>query len=583
VNAQLTEDPAARPGAMSDIEPTPGTSGAHRGVRIDVRDLSRRVRVRRRGEVTLVDGASFTLEAGQLVAIVGPSGAGKTTLLEAIAGIAPATSGSVHFDGIDVYANLATFRSVLGYVPQDDIIHTDLPLRRTLSYAAQLRLPSSTTANEIDHAVRDALDAVGLTDQADVRVGSLSGGQRKRASIAVELLTDPHVFFLDEPTSGLDPITSTELVTRLRQLADRSATVVFTTHSVDDLARCDRVVFMTRGGRVGFVGTVDEALDRFGVSSVPELYRRLADGNVTFEAAGTTAPVPAPYVDPRKVIGRPVANALTQWSVLTRRTLETLTRNRLTLAILIGSPALVIAMFAILFRPGAFDPHDPSPSSMVMIGFWVVFAAFFFGLTYGLLQITTERTILRREHLVGLRLGPYVASKVTVLVPFLLLVIVGMLAVLRLLDRLPSRPLAVYTSIGVGLLLCAVAALGLGLLTSAAVANVAQATLALPMLCFPAVLFSGAILPVHLMARAGAALSAVIPTRWTFEAMGHDLGARAILAEGDSPLGPPLLASYGDAGTNSTGVYWLVLAVFAVAFLVGTWRVLVRTTQGSMR
>ena len=110
---------------------------------------------------------------------------------------------------------------------------------------------------------------------------------------------------------------------------------------------------------------------------------------------------------------------------------------------------------------------------MVMIGFWVVFAAFFFGLTYGLLQICTERTILRREHLVGLRLGAYVASKVTVLVPFLLLVIVAMLGVLRLLDRLPSRPLSTYASMGVGLLLCAVAALGLGLLTSAMVGNVA--------------------------------------------------------------------------------------------------------------
>ena len=195
-----------------------------------------------------------------------------------------------------------------------------------------------------------------------------------------------------------------------------------------------------------------------------------------------------------------MASGLTQWGVLTQRTLETLVRNRLTLAILLGSPALVVAMFAILFRPGAFDYQDPSPSSMVMIGFWVVFAAFFFGLTYGLLQICTERTILRRERLVGLRLGAYVASKVTVLMPFLLVVVVAMLGVLRLLDRLPNRPLSTYASIGVGLLLCSLAALGLGLLTSAAVGNVAQATLALPMLCFPAVLFSGAILPVNLMA-----------------------------------------------------------------------------------
>ena len=186
---------------------TPAASVAPRGVRIDVNELSRRVRVRNRGELTLLDAVSFSLSAGELVAIVGPSGAGKTTLLEAIAGIAPPTSGSVRFDGIDLHANLGTFRSVLGYVPQDDIIHADLPLQRTLRYAARLRLPSSTTAAEVDDAVRDAIDAVGLTEHADVRVGSLSGGQRKRASIAVELLTDPHVFFLDEPTSGLDPVT----------------------------------------------------------------------------------------------------------------------------------------------------------------------------------------------------------------------------------------------------------------------------------------------------------------------------------------------------------------------------------------
>jgi hypothetical protein len=278
-----------------------------------------------------------------------------------------------------------------------------------------------------------------------------------------------------------------------------------------------------------------------------------------------------------------VANGFTQWRVLTRRTLDTILRNHLTLAILVGSPALVVAMFAILFRPGAFDVQDPSPSSMVMIGFWVVFAAFFFGLTYGLLQICTERSILRRERLVGLRLGAYVASKVTVLVPFLLLVVVAMLAVLRGLDRLPSRSVSTYASLGVTLLLCAVAALSLGLLASASVGNVAQATLALPMLCFPAVLFSGAILPVNVMARTGQLLSAWIPTRWAFEAIGHDLGARRILAEGNSRLGPPLLASYGNAGTQSTVIYWLILSGFATVFLVGTWLVLVRSTRRSTR
>jgi len=552
------------------------------GIGVEVDDLHRQVRGRHGQRVTLLDAVSFTLSPGELVAIVGPSGAGKTTVLEAIAGITPPTSGTVRFDGIDLYEHPARFRSVLGYVPQDDIVHTELPLQRMLRYAARLRLPSATGSAEVDAAVGGALDAVGLAGHANVRVGSLSGGQRKRASIAVELLTDPRVFFLDEPTSGLDPVTSAELVDHLRCLADQSATVVFTTHSAEDLAVCDRVVFMARGGRVGFVGTIDDALEHFGVRSVPELYHCLAGSDcATF--TGGTGIAPAREAGPGDFAMRPVASGLTQWGVLTRRTFETLLRNRLTLAILLGSPALVIAMFAILFRPGAFDPRHPSPSSMVMVGFWIVFAAFFFGLTYGLLQICTERTILQRERVVGLRLGAYVASKVTVLAPFLLLVVGAMLAVLRVLDRLPGRSTSTYASIGVSLFLCAIAALGLGLLASAAVGTVTQATLALPMLCFPAVLFSGAILPVHLMARAGAALSAVIPTRWAFEAIGHDLGAKRILATGHSPLGPPLLASYGDAGAHSSGMYWTILATFAIVFLVATWRLLVRSTSRSIR
>ena len=245
-------------GAVAMLVPT--TDVPVRGVRIDVDKLCRRVRVRHRGALTLLDSASFTVAAGELVAIIGPSGAGKTTLLETIAGIGPTTSGSVRFDGIDLHANLGAFRSVLGYVPQDDIVHAELPLRRMLRYAARLRLPSSTSATEVDEVVSDAIDAVGLTGQVDVEVGSLSGGQRKRASIAVELLTDPHVFFLDEPTSGLDPITGAELVSRLRDLADRSATVLFTTHSVEDVVHCDRIVCMAPGGRIAFVGPVADAL-----------------------------------------------------------------------------------------------------------------------------------------------------------------------------------------------------------------------------------------------------------------------------------------------------------------------------------
>jgi ABC-type multidrug transport system ATPase subunit len=519
---------------------------------------------------------SFVARPGELVGIVGGSGAGKTTLIEALAGVRPADGGEVRFDG---NANDA-YRAILGYVPQDDIIHLELPLERTLRYAAELRLPSGTSQREREAAVVRVLAALDLTDRAAVPVGELSGGQRKRASIAVELLTEPAVFFLDEPTSGLDPATGADLLRQVRRLADGGATVVFTTHAVQDLARCDRLVVLAPDGYLAFAGAPADAYAYFGVERAEEIYERLAERPPEewaprFDAEPSRDRPPPP--------SRSGAGLLRQWSVLSRRTFETLTRNRLTLAILLGSPALVVAMFVILFRPGAFDFAHPSPSAITMILFWITFGAFFFGLTYGLLQIVTERAIVRREHLVGQRLSAYLLSKVTVLLPFLLLVDVAMLAVLRGLDRLPSASATAYLSVGVTLALEAAAALALGLLTSAAVSNPSQATLALPMLCFPAVLFSGAILPVHVMAGVGAAISTIVPVRWAFEGAGHALGVRGLLLHGGSPLGPPLVRAYGNAGERAATVYWLYLATFFLVFLGGAWVVLLRSCRRDTR
>jgi ABC-type multidrug transport system ATPase subunit len=540
--------------------------------------------------VTLLSGVSVSVAPGELVAIVGGSGAGKTTLLEALAAVQPADQGRVLFDDVDLYSNAAVWRRFLGYVPQEDIIHAELPLARTLRYAAKLRLPADSTSEEIDRAVAEALRSLGLEQRADVPVRALSGGQRKRASIAVEMLTQPRAFFLDEPTSGLDPATAAGFLHMLRGLADRGATVLFTTHAVQDLAGCDRMVFLAEGGHLVFVGTPVEAREYFQVETVEEIYQRLAGEETPEVWAGRFRErAPEHAIEAPVSAGLAVseqggsAGGFRQWKVLTQRTLESLLRNRLTMAILLGSPAMVVAMFAILFRPGAFDFANPEPSAVLMILFWITFGSFFFGLTYGLLQITTERAILRREHLVGLRLGPYLMSKAAVLLPFLLAVNVLMLAVLRALDRLPVAGLAVYMNVGVTLTLLAAAALGLGLLTSAAVSNPSQATLALPLLSFPAVLFSGAILPVHIMAGVGAGFSVVIPVRWAFEGIGHDFRIRELLTEGGSPLGPPLVASYGDAGLHSTGFYWWVLAAFAAAFFVAAWGILHRTAKASLR
>jgi ABC-type multidrug transport system ATPase subunit len=571
----LAPDPAALP------VPAPAP---RLGLRIEARGLTQEVADGNR----VLDDVSFVVEPGELVAVVGGSGAGKTTLLEAMAGIRPAGTGTITFGGVDVASDPTALRRSMGYVPQEDIIHLELPLRSTVRYAAMLRLPSSTPPTELDGVVDDVLARLDLSDRRALRVSALSGGQRKRASIAVELLTDPHVLFLDEPTSGLDPATSAGLLVDLRRLADAGATVVLTTHAVQDLDACDRVLFLAAGGRLAFAGSVPEALAYFGVDRIEEVYVLLAGGAPDAWAArwrahaGSTPPDPGS--DPGGQLSpRPGTGTLRQFAVLTRRTADTLVRNRLTLAILLGAPAMVVGMFAVLFRPGAFAFEDPDPSSVLMIAFWVAFGGFFFGLTYGLLQISPEMPIVRRERLVGLHLGAYLVAKVAVLLPFLVLVDLLLLGVLRGLDRLPSMPAATFGSLAVTVILDALAALALGLLTSAAVTHPSQATLALPLLCFPAVLFAGAILPLEAMAPVGRAISLLMPDRWAFEAIGHDLGLRRLFAEGGSALGPPLLAQYGDAGTRSTGFYWAVLVTFITVFLGGAGLALRRRSRPPAR
>ena len=165
-------------------------------------------------------------------------------------------------------------------MPQDDIIHLEMPLRRTLRYAARLRLPAGTSALEADRIVDETLRDLDLADRADVPVRALSGGQRKRASIAVELLTRPRLFFLDEPTSGLDPSTAADVMRLLRRLSQRGVTIVLTTHEPAGIDQCDRVIFLARDGYLAFTGSPAAARRYFGVGDLNEVYERLAAEHV---------------------------------------------------------------------------------------------------------------------------------------------------------------------------------------------------------------------------------------------------------------------------------------------------------------
>ena len=253
-----------------------------------------------------------------------------------------------------------------------------------------------------------------------------------------------------------------------------------------------------------------------------------------------------------------------QWLILTRRNAEVIVRNRLTLAVLVGSPLFVTAMMAVLFRPGAFGNQNPGSPGPVQMVFWIAFDGFFFGLTYGLLQIVGEMAVLRRERLAGLNLGAYVMSKVAVLAPMLAVVATILLTALRVLDRLPALGWATYGSLFGTLMVESLCALALGLLASAVVKDAAQATLALPMLCFPQVLFAGAVVPVAGMAEPGRVMSLGMTNRWAFESLGRGLRLDTLAAR------LPAVTPYRDAFGGSPDVGWIVLACSAFAFTVAT-------------
>ena len=568
-----------------------------RGIRVDVRGLTKVVG----GNKTILNDVSLSILPGEFVAIVGGSGAGKTTLMDAISGVRPATSGTVLYNGRDYYASMALYRNILGYVPQDDIIHTALPVRDTLRYAAQLRLPPDTSRADLDAAVDQTLAELSLTAQAKTVVGALSGGQRKRSSIGVELLTRPRIFFLDEPTSGLDPATDAQMMRLMRRLADDGSTVLLTTHATKNVMLCDKIVFLARGGHLAFIGTPQRALQYFSADAFDEIYERLADEATPEEWAQrfrdspdyaqllAEQPQPAPAgaqataadAAHHRSLGASgnsggVGRQLRQFAVLTRRAFQIFTQSPPQLIPLLMQPVIISVLVLILFRTNAFALDVENPSSAVSILFFLAFAAFQFGLFDGIQEIVKEIAIFRRERMVNLAILPYVLSKVIVLAPILIFSELVMVAVLFIFGRLPGFSVAIYGPLLVTLLLSTFAALTLGLFASALVTTNDQASQIMPALILPQVLFSGAILAVSSMNVVGQTFSSLMITRWCFEALGRSADLNNLFANGTSPIADATGLQFGDSFSRDVQQNWLILIVFMIVFFVLTCVVLWR-------
>src|SRR6266487_3983217 len=226
-------------------------------------------------QVPLINDISLSIPSCKFVALVGGSGAGKSMLMDALNGLRPAQQGKVLYNDQEYYRNLAAFSTQIGYVPQDDIVHRALTVERALYYAAKLRLPSDFTTEQIQQRISEVLEDVEMTGRRKLLVSKLSGGQRKRVSIALELLANPSVFFLDEPTSGLDPGLDRKMMFLLRKLADKGHTIVLITHATNNINACDYVCFLCQGGRLAFFGPPDDAKTYFEKTDFAEIYSAL--------------------------------------------------------------------------------------------------------------------------------------------------------------------------------------------------------------------------------------------------------------------------------------------------------------------
>jgi ABC-type multidrug transport system ATPase subunit len=479
----------------------------------------------------LLDNISLTARPGTLTAIIGGSGAGKTTLSRLIAGYTRPSQGSVTFEGHDIHAEYATMRSRIGMVPQDDVVHRQLTVNQALGYAAELRLPPDTSKQERAQVVAQVLEELDLTKHADTRVDKLSGGQRKRASVALELLTQPSLLLLDEPTSGLDPALDRQVMLMLRQLADAGRVVLVVTHSVSYLDVCDQILLVAPGGKTAFNGPPSEVGAALGTTNWADIFANVGadpdEANRRFlERKGDRQPQ-APARGSPADLGEPVhTNNLRQLSTIARRQVRLVLSDRGYTVFLAVLPFLMGALVLTVkgSKPGlgVALPTGPSPTQPQYIMVLLCIGAVFMGTALTIRDLIGERPIFRREQAVGLSTTSYLLAKVAVFCVFATIQAGIATAIARIGKGAPTADPPFFGSATLSLFLTVaatcVASAMLGLLLSAiAQSNEQIMPLLVVSIMSQLVLCGGMGIPVT--GRFGLnQLSFVTPARWGFAA-----------------------------------------------------------------
>jgi ABC-type multidrug transport system ATPase subunit/CRP-like cAMP-binding protein len=507
------------------------------GIKVDAIDLEKVVGK----NIMILSGVSLSIYPGEMVCIVGGSGAGKTTLLNSLNGFRPASGGRVLYNGVDYYEHLDQFRQGLGYVPQDDIVHPELSVQQTLYYAARLRLPRDTSRGEINRRITEVLATLELTERRETEVRQLSGGQRKRVSIAVELLTEPSIFYLDEPTSGLDPGLDGRMMEMLRKLADEGRTVIVTTHATRNIMLADKVIFMGRGGHLAFFGSPRDALTFFDVEDFTEIYHKLDPNDAPTEWEETFRQSDLYQRNVRQRLeGQSLAgggsrraqaaqrssSSIADWPSqlfwLARRYLQILMRDPIALGVLLAAAPIISLTLTQTFSKDVFAIRweDGGDGRLVVaLMFVLATSSIFLGGFVAARSIAEETAIYGRERLINLALFPYVASKVGVLGIFSFVQSALLIVIVAQKVDIPGGN-ETLLKLGAILMLTNLVAVAMGLLVSGLSGNGLQATLILVVLLIPQLILAGAIVPLSQVTQLARYFSDTMISRWSVSILG---------------------------------------------------------------
>lgn len=495
------------------------------------------------GGKQLLNDISLIARPGTLTAIIGGSGAGKTTLARLIAGYARPSSGAVTFEGHNIHAEYASLRSRIGMVPQDDVVHHQLTVNQALGYAAELRLPPDTSKADRSAVVAQVLQELDLTKHADTRVDKLSGGQRKRASVALELLTGPSLLILDEPTSGLDPALDHQVMMMLRQLADAGRVVVVVTHMLSYLDVCDQLLLVAPGGKTAYCGPPNQIGDAMGTTNWAEIFARVGadpeEANRRFlaqkQAPNRLRPTPP---DKPADLGEPVHTSVRhQLLTIARRQVRLVVADRAYFIFLAVLPFILGVLSLTVPGSNGFRlsrPHAGTPDESAQILNLLVLAAAFMGTALTIRDLIGERAIFQREQAAGLSTTAYLIAKTGVFCAFAILqsaiattiVILGKSAPARGAVLLGSPTLELYLTVAAT---CVTSAL-LGLVLSSLVRSSEQIMPLFVVSIMAQLVLCGGMVPVTNRIVLDQ-LSWITPSRWGYASAASVVDLRSLVPD----------------------------------------------------